>query len=274
MLVVALVRLHDQLGCPTLAWPAVGPPASRSPTHSNLDLACSAPSLPAQSTRPVPMGGLLTQAMWHTLTPAWQASSMGNVAPDWLRSCGFAMCVVCQRASSLRCDVRCLSCFTWWSPALLLRPLAGLWSREPSMSVMSSLVNEESGVPSSAKDCEAGLCRVLGWHYLGHLSLPCQVLCWLPRLPHRQENDTKRRCRDWISGLLAELWTHPFRASGRSVRDSPAVDTHDALPDAVVARVCTFIRRAFAALFQEPPVTSTDDVVTELRSLYPAPSCC
>ena len=30
---------------------------------------------------------------------------------------------------------------------------------------------------------------------------------------HRQENDTKRRCQDWISGLRAELWAPPSRTS-------------------------------------------------------------
>ena len=42
------------------------------------------------------------------------------------------------------------------------------------------------------------------------LTLPSLVLAaqsWSGRKhAHRQENDTKRRCKDWISGFQAELW--------------------------------------------------------------------
>ena len=93
------------------------------------------------------------------------------------------------------------------------------------------------------------------------------------RHAHRQENETRRRCQDLVSGLGAELWPSASRAQTRA---TPPVDSHDALPDAVVTWVCTLIqegalRRAGAALLQEPSVSPTDDVVTELSSLHPAP---
>ena len=60
-------------------------------------------------------------------------------------------------------------------------------------------------------------------------------------------------------------------------RKQPDLDTvPDALPDSVVSRIATLVqeaafRRACAALLQDPPVSSTDDVVSALCLLHPGP---
>ena len=93
----------------------------------------------------------------------------------------------------------------------------------------------------------------------------------------RQEGETRRRCLDWLSGIRADLWA-PLSVRATTDRDPPAKDgDHDVLPASVIARVTTLIqegalRRACAALLQDPPVRPTDDVVASLRLLHPGSS--
>ena len=63
----------------------------------------------------------------------------------------------------------------------------------------------------------------------------------------------------------------------QSVRLRAKDDDHDVLSASVIARVTTLIqegalRRACAALLQDPPVRPTDDVVASLRLLHPGSS--
>ena len=92
----------------------------------------------------------------------------------------------------------------------------------------------------------------------------------------RHESEVRRRCLDWLSGIRADLWAPPsaHRMRGR-VPPSPA-DDEDVLSGSVVSRVSTLIqegalRRACAALLQDPSVRPTEDVVTSLRLLHPPP---
>ena len=82
---------------------------------------------------------------------------------------------------------------------------------------------------------------------------------------------------DGISGIRADLWT-PVSGKPGKQRKQPDLDPiSDALPDAVVSRVATLIqdcalrRTCSAALQQDPPVSSSDDVVSALRLLHPGP---
>ena len=91
----------------------------------------------------------------------------------------------------------------------------------------------------------------------------------------RTDNDTRRRCLDWINGIRADLWTPPHSRRGRPRKGVDTADAEDVLPDAVVTRVSSLLkdgalRRACAALLQEPPVSPTADVVAALRDLHPA----
>ena len=88
--------------------------------------------------------------------------------------------------------------------------------------------------------------------------------------PHalRIENETRRRCMDWISG-------HPCLGSLATSANNPIADT---LPDSVVSRVATFfqegaLRRACAALLQDSPVSPTDDVMSAPHLLHPWVPC-
>ena len=112
------------------------------------------------------------------------------------------------------------------------------------------------------------------------LTLPALVLTAPSRGGRRHtlrlDNDTRRRCLDWVSGIRAELWTPPHGQRGKPRKDFNTVDGADALPDAVVSRVATLLRegalrRACAALLQDPPISPSDDVVAALRDLHPVP---
>ena len=80
----------------------------------------------------------------------------------------------------------------------------------------------------------------------------------------------------WINGIRADLWVPVSGKLGKQ-RKQPDLDLiSNALPDSVVSRVATVIqegalRRACAALLQDPPVNPTNDVVSALRLLHPGP---
>ena len=92
--------------------------------------------------------------------------------------------------------------------------------------------------------------------------------------PHhkRHEKEARRRCQDWVTGPRAELWSAPQRTPGRSKQPTPADPEGGGLTDCVISGVCTLVqevvlRRACAALLQEPTVAPTDEVVASLGLL-------
>ena len=218
---------------------------------------------------------------------------LGDIPMDWLRGLGFSTCEVCPRVLSLRFNGRCPSSFRPFSTqhggdSGATRPLAegapGVWD------VFTSDRRVRSSVPKGAKDAWsrcliAALADVVAhrdvksWTDL--LTLSALVLPAPSRggRKHvlRQEGETRRRCLDWLSGIRADLWAPPSVRSSTD-RDPPAKDDdRDILSASVIARVTTLIqegalRRACAALLQDPPVRPTDDVVASLRLLHPGSS--
>ena len=82
----------------------------------------------------------------------------------------------------------------------------------------------------------------------------------------------------WIGSTESgrDLWSPHHDKRGKPRKGPGSVDGTEVLPDAVVSRVATLLkdgalRRACAALLQEPPISPTGDVVTALRGLHPAP---
>ena len=90
----------------------------------------------------------------------------------------------------------------------------------------------------------------------------------------RYESEVRRRCLDWLSGIRADLWAPPSSRHGKSRAPPPPADDDGILPASTVARVSTLIqegalRRACAALLQDPPVRPTEDVVASQGLLHP-----
>ena len=90
----------------------------------------------------------------------------------------------------------------------------------------------------------------------------------------RLEGEVRRRCLEWLSRLRADLWAPAAARRGQQRAPRDTVDASDALPESTINRVSTLIqegalRRACAALLQDPPVQPTDDVVASLRLLRP-----
>ena len=261
------------------------------PSQTRARLFCPVPSCPDHAR---PSHGWATFGSMRSHIDAHLAGQLlGDIPMDWLRGHGFSTCEVCQRVLSLRFNGRCPSCFRPFSSqhggvSDTTRPLAegapGVWD------VFTSDRRVRSSVPKGAKDAWsrcliAALADVVAhrdvkaWTDL--LTLPALVLSVPSRggRKHvlRQEGETRRRCLDWLSGIRADLWA-PLSVRSTTDRDPPAKDgDHDVLPASVIARVTTLIqegalRRACAALLQDPPVRPTDDVVASLRLLHPGSS--
>ena len=138
---------------------------------------------------------------------------LGDVPSDWLRSQGFGTCEVCQRILSLRFNGRCPSCFhvlasSRGRPSADSRPLAEggptIWDvftsgwctrRLVSLPRYRSLRRYRSQT-SSFMDrppytAGAGSCRTVQGGRRHALRL---------------DNDTRRRCLDWVNGIRGDLW--------------------------------------------------------------------
>ena len=150
-----------------------------------------------------------------------------------------------------------------------------------------------SAVPAAARDALSRCLIIALADVVAHrdvrewtdlLTLPARVLIAPSRGGRRRhtlrtDNDTRGRCLDWVNGIRADLWTPPHGRRGKPRKDSGTIADEDVLPDAVVSRVSTLLRdgalrRACAALLQEPPISPTDEVLAALRDLHPAPEAC
>ena len=236
-------------------------------------------------------GWLSFQSMRPHIEAHLSGHLLGDISSEWLRSQGFGTCEVCHRILSLRYNGRCPSCFhTLVSvrdrSSSASRPLA---DGAPSIwDVFVSGARVRSSVPDSARDAWSRCLIIALADVVAHrdirawtdlLTLPALVLVAPSRGGRRHvlrtDNDTRRRCLDWINGIRADLWTPPHSRRGRPRKDADTADAEDVLPDAVVTRVSSLLkdgalRRACAALLQEPPVSPSADVVAALRDLHPA----
>ena len=236
-------------------------------------------------------GWLSFQSMRPHIEAHLSGQLLGDISSEWLRGQGFGTCEVCHRILSLRYNGRCPSCFhTLVSvrdrSSSASRPLA---EGAPSIwDVFVSGTRVRSSVPDSARDAWSRCFIIALADVVAHrdirawtdlLTLPALVLVAPSRGGRRHalrtDNDTRRRCLDWINGIRADLWTPPHSRRGRPRKDVDTADAEDVLPDAVVTRVSSLLkdgalRRACAALLQEPPVSPTADVVAALRDLHPA----
>ena len=260
------------------------------PPHSRSRLFCPVPSC---SDSCPPSHGWATFGSMRPHIDAHLAGQLaGDISMDWLRGHGFGTCEVCQRVLSLRFNGRCPSCFRAFSSCHdgasgSSRPLAegapGVWE------VFTSDRRVRTSVPKGARDAWSrclisALADVVAhrdvksWTDL--LTLPALVLPAPSRGGRRHvlrhESAVRRRCLDWLSGIRADLWapSSAHKGKGRSP-PSPAEDD-GVLPPSIVAQVSTLIqegalRRACAALLQDPQVRPTEEVVASLRLLHPAP---
>ena len=216
---------------------------------------------------------------------------VGDIPMDWLRGHGFTTCEVCQRVLSLRFNGRCPSCFRTFSSRQegvsdISRPLPdgapGVWE------VFTSDRRVRSSVPKGAGDAWsrcfiAALADVVAhrdvksWTDL--LTLPALVLLASSRGGRKhvltQESEVRRRCLDWLSGIRADLWAPPAQ-QGKDRASPSQAEVSDVLPISVVSRVSTLIhegalRRACAAILQDPPVRPTEEVVASLCLFHPGP---
>ena len=207
-------------------------------------------------------GWLSFQSMRPHIEAHLSGQLLGDISSEWLRSQGFGTCEVCHRILSLRYNGRCPSCFHTLVSARDRPPSTSRSLAEGAPSIWDVFVSGtrvRSSVPDSARalvlvaPSRGGRRHVL-----------------------RTDNDTRRRCLDWINGIRADLWTPPYSRRGRPRKDVDTTAAEDVLPDAVVSRVSSLLkdgalRRACAALLQEPPVSPSADVVAALRVLHPAP---
>ena len=238
------------------------------------------------------MGGCLSTSCGHTLRRICRASSWATSRLAALSSQGFGTCEVCQRILSLRFNGRCPSCFhvvasSHNSPSCDSRPLA---ERAPSIwDVFTHGPRVRSSVPLGARDAWSRCLIVALADVIAHrdvrswtdlLTLPSLVLAAPSRGGRRHalrlDNDTRRRCLDWVNGIRADLWAPDHGRRGRPRKDPVPDFDGDSLPDSVVSRVSTLLqegalRRACAALLQDPPVSPSGEVVSDLRALHPAP---
>ena len=216
----------------------------------------------------------------------------GDIPDDWLRGQGFGTCEICQRVLSLRFNCRCPSCFRTLvsRPALASVPSRPLADGAPSVwDVFVSDKRVRSSVPKGARDAWSrclisSLADIVAHRdvkaWTDFLTLPSLVLAAPSRGGRsrvlRHEGEVRRRCLDWLSGLRADLWAPAAVRKGQQRAPQDPVDVSDALPQSTINRVSTLIRegalrRACAALLQDPPVQPTDDVVASLRLLHPLP---
>ena len=167
--------------------------------------------------------------------------------------------------------------------ALSLRGAPGVWD------VFVSDKRLRSSVPKGARDVwsrclTSALANIVAHRdiksWTDFLTLPALVLPTPSRAGRdhalRHEGEVRRRCLDWLSGLRADLWAPTAARKGKQRAPQDTVDASDALPESTINRVSPLIqegalRRACAALLQDPPVQPTDDVVASLRLLHPLP---
>ena len=192
----------------------------------------------------------------------------------WFRSQGFSTCEVCR---SFRFNGRCFSCFhvvasSRGRPPPDSRPVAegapGIWD------VSTNGPRVRSSVPVGARDAWSR-CRIIALaDVIAHrdvrsstdlLALPALVLAVPSRGGRRHtlrlDNDTRRRCLDWVVGIRTDLRT-PERAPTRT-------STWMRFPTQLYPGGA--LRRACAALPQDHPVSTTSEVVSSLCALHPAP---
>ena len=112
------------------------------------------------------------------------------------------------------------------------------------------------------------------------LTLPALVLAAPSRGGRRHtvraENETRRWCLDWINDVRGDLWSPERGKPGKPRQGADADNAGDALPESVVSRVATLIqegslRRACAALLQDPPASPLGEAVSSLCSPSFAP---
>ena len=73
----------------------------------------------------------------------------------------------------------------------------------------------------------------------------------------RQENLTRRRCMDWISGMRADLWA-PVAGKHDKRRSQHGLDlSSDALPNSLVSRVATLVLGGCSSPCLLPPSCKT-----------------
>ena len=227
---------------------------------------CSAPSPRVRIMLTLPMGGSPFSRCDPTSRSTFRANSWATspLIGFVVMGTAHARFVTASSASGSKGGAPLV--FTRWPPlaAVPLPPAALLLTGHPAFGMCSPVV---SGYGRRYRPLHA-------------LTLPALVLVAPSRGGRRHtlriDNDTRRRCLDWVNGIRADLWSPHHDKRGKPRKGPSTVDGTEVLPDAVVSRVATLLkdgalRRACAALLQEPPISPTGDVVTALRDLHPAP---
>ena len=208
----------------------------------------------------------------------------GAVPAEWLAGQALGQCTVCSRLLARRFGQACPRC----RPALA-RPAVPVQGRPlpdgcPTLSeVCTTPIGVRRHVPKGAQSLwaqcllTAAACVVQfndARAWTEFMALPKMVLVAGGRggKGHRRraDNDTKRRCRDWLEGQRELLWRAPERG-GRAHRQAS-----DEAAEAERHRRATellregLLQQASATLVQAPPVRVTDAIEQEMRLKHPA----
>ena len=224
------------------------------------------------------------QAMRPHLEEHMCGHLVGAVPPGWLDGHALGQCTVCSRVLSRRYGNTCPRC----RPALA-RPAVPVQGRPlpdgcPTLDeVCAAPIGVRRHVPKGAQNlwaqclltAAAGVVEFNDTRaWTEFMALPKMVLVAGNRggKGHRRraDNDTKRRCRDWLEGQRELLWRAPDRG-GRAHRQAS-----DEAVEAERHRRATellhegLLQQASATLVQAPPVRVTDAIEQEMRLKHPA----
>ena len=211
---------------------------------------------------------------------------LGEVPPDWLQSQGFGTCEVCQRILSLRYNGLCPSCFHALAPS---HDRPGTDSRPSAegaptiWDVFTGGPRVRSSVPAGARDAWSRCLVIALSDIVAHRDTRFWTDLWFSLLPPGAVAVTPSGLTT-IQGVGA--WIGSTASGATCGRQSAASVASLVRPRRGHGGRCPprirrlpgchpdpgrRLRRACAALLQDPPVSASGEVVYSLRALHPSP---
>ena len=219
-----------------------------------------------------------------------QEHSSGRLAGDVPRSTldelNLNVCRVCSRLLSRKFGDACPRC----RPSLSARPQDPGEGRPIPLEypeigeVCRSRVVTRKYVPSSAKalwsDCVTRALNQIVVHgdqlawleyfMLARAVLPAKGDRGGKAHKKRTEQHVKTRCRRWLEGEKAALWSDACRLASKVKQSRPSPQTNE-IPDSLIHEHISAgqLSKAAAALVTEPPVEVTQAVIQEMQEKHP-----